>query len=140
MVGIAKIIAAALTLALCSACGESFRFVGRWEGNRKLEVPKGSTREVAHLMGKVELSVHGNGTFDLLESGLPKRGRYRIQNNVLFLKITHILDRPVEDMGSSTVAMNQDLVARPVGPDQISFADPAGFDTNPVTLKRVATG
>lgn len=133
MVGIGKIISGSLCLALLLGCGNPFPYQGHWRGNRNITPPDEASRDVAYQLGKVDLVVKPSGMFDLVEGGLPKSGRTRVENGVLKLIVTHVVDQPVP------AGKEQILEVTGVDKDTVVFADKLGADPIPVTLKRIAT-
>jgi hypothetical protein len=71
-------------------------WVGRWEGRRPISVEPGQDPSVAYTLGRVELTIHEDGTFELLEAGMPKAGRGRYWPDRAELRIETLLGRPVE--------------------------------------------
>lgn len=100
-------------------------------------MPEGDNKIIARTLGRVELTIHGT-TFDLFEGGIPKTGTVRFENNVAYLKVEKFMGRPIAEQGSAAVAMNVEVRVEPLGPDAVSYHDPAGFDPQPIRLERVS--
>ncbi|HMS54483.1 MAG TPA: hypothetical protein PKA27_03705 [Fimbriimonadaceae bacterium] len=114
-------------------CGTPFPYQGHWRGSRNIPSPDEASRDIAYQLGKVDLVVKPNGMFDLVEGGLPKSGRTRVENGVLKLIVTHVVDQPLPP------EREQVIEVRASDKDTVVFTDKAGIDPNPVTLKRIAT-
>jgi hypothetical protein len=127
----------ALTLLACSRSGPTFQWEGTWRGQRPIP-NAGDNPTVAATLGRVEVTLHPNGTFDLFEAGLPKSGSFRVHEGVALLKVDRFLDRPIADQGSAAEAMNEELRLAPLKDGALLYSDPRGFDREPIRLERLS--
>ena len=126
----------ALVALLASSCGSSFPWPGHWVGQRNLPLPEGGDPGILATIGKVDLILKENGRFELLEGGLPKSGTFRTEGNRAFLKITHFMDRPIEQQGDAAMKMNQEIELSAQKDGTIVYDDPGGLVKEKVTLIR----
>lgn len=121
---------------IASGCGSSFNFEGHWVGKRDLPKKPGDDDAILNTIAKVDLRFLPNSRFELLEGGIPKSGTYRVEGKTAYLLVTHFMDRPMADQGSSAVAMNQEMQVKAKEDGTAVFSDPAGLWQEPVTLHR----
>lgn len=95
---------------------------------------------IHQTLTRVKLTLREDGTFELIEAGLPRAGEAAYGSSEATLQARKFMDRPIERMGSSAEAMNQPMKLRWVGDGTIEFQDPGGFDTSPVVLRRLSSG
>lgn len=111
-----------------------------WEGTWRGQRPLPNVRDnptVAATLGRVEVTLHPNGTFDLFEAGLPKSGTFRVEGEEALLKVERFLDRPLSEQGSSAEAMNAEIRLRPLPDGALLYSDPRGFDPAPLRLEKL---
>ena len=114
------------------------KWYGVWEGDlarTDASVPDDAIKRTIDSLG---LTIRRDMTFEMEESGMPKSGTYRIVDGTAFLKITHVMGRPIEQLGSGAVEMNLDLTAELQEDGSMLFRDPGGFDDRYVRLVRRA--
>jgi hypothetical protein len=136
MTRIISVAVLALGLSLLAVFGcenQSQKWYGDWVGNlnRVDEVD-----DVARSINHIKLTIKPDGTFQLLRSGIGDSGSHQLGEDKAFLKITHHLDRPIQQMGPGAEKMNKDLILRWQDDGSITFEDPGGFDVGPVRLTR----
>jgi hypothetical protein len=125
--------------ALLPGCGSSYAFSGVWVGRRDLGNPKGVDPAVVNTVAMVHLEVRPNGTFELLEGGMPKSGTWRSDGEKAYLRVTHFMGRPIKDEGELAVRLNEEIVLEAKDASTASFTDPAGFREETIVLRREKT-
>jgi hypothetical protein len=134
---LASITVGLFVLGLTHGCsGESQKWQGTWVGDLNRTAPDAPDDYKAHTINLIELKILSDGTFEMMESGIPKSGTVRLGREKAFLTITRVLDRPISSAGSGTQDMNKDLVATWQEDGSILLDDPGGFDAGPVRLTR----
>lgn len=128
----------ALAIWSLAGCGTRPNWVGEWQGERERERDPGMDPAIHQTLTRVKLTLRQDGTFTLIEAGLPRDGDATYGTTETTLQARKFMDRPIERMGSSAEAMNQPMKLRWVGDGTIEYRDPAGFDTSSVVLRRVA--
>jgi len=136
MTAIRPIIALGIAVSL-AACGGTSRswWEGRWLGNRNLPLRPGENELAIKTIGRVDLTIQGNGRFELFEGGVPKSGRVRFAGDKAYLKVETFFWKPIEAQGDAAVAMNKEIELSRIG-ERVRFFDPAGFDKEPIILVR----
>lgn len=130
----------ALAIWSLSGCGTRPDWVGVWQGERPREREPGMDPAIHQTLTRVKLTLREDGTFELIEAGMPREGDAAFGATETTLQARRFMGRPIERMGSSAEAMNQPMKLRWVGDGTIEYRDPAGFDTSPVVLRRVTAG
>jgi hypothetical protein len=134
---VASITVGLFVLGLTLGCsGESQKWHGTWVGDLQRTAPDAPKDFKSNTINLIKLMILPNGTFEMMESGIPKSGTVRLGQDKAYLTITRILDRPVSSAGSGTQEMNKDLVATWQEDGSILLDDPGGFDAAPVRLTR----
>lgn len=133
-VGLLSLIGA---LLLGSACGgPSFNFTGHWTGRRDLPKKPDDNAVILNSIAKVDLELRPDGRFELLEGGVPRSGSYRVDGRDAYLRVTHFMNRPIEDQGQTAVKLNQEIELKAQNDGSITLRDPAGFTKDSVKLVR----
>jgi hypothetical protein len=117
-------------------CGRTFDYTGQWSGKRDIPLKPGDNEVILNTIAKVELTMHPNGRFDLLEGGIPKDGTYRTDGMKAHLKVERFMQRPIEEQGETAVKMNQEILLEAQSDGSLVFTDPAGFQQESVRLIR----
>jgi hypothetical protein len=134
---VASITVGLFVLGLTHGCaGESRKWHGTWVGDLKRTAPEAPDDYKAHTINLIKLMILSNGTFEMMESGIPKSGTVRLGRDKAYLTITRMLDRPISSAGSGTQGMNKDLVATWQEDGSFLLEDPGGFDAAPVRMTR----
>lgn len=143
MAGMLKIVPLSLILALTTAsfcgCGNSHRWQGKWVGKRDVKPRPGEDISILNTLTKIELTVHSDGRFDLLQSGVPFGGRIRDVGKKAYLKVDSYFNKYILDDPSMKRLTDSEIELSAVNENEISFHDPTGFDEKPVVLKREIT-
>ena len=135
--GIAKIISAGAVIAVAmSGCSPSYNWVGDWSGKRDTSAYEGVTPGVAHTLATIKLTINPNGTFTILEGGIPKEGDYVSSGGKLILKPTRIMDRPVEALGEVGAKMKTEMELEAISTDKVLFRSGSDPQSEPVSLAR----
>ncbi len=130
------VLALGLTLTALVGCeSQSQKWYGDWEGDLQRADPIPGN-DVVTTINKVRLTILPNGTFELLRSGINESGTHRLGKDRAFLTITHVLGRPVGQLGTGAEKMNKDLTAVWQSDGSVLLSDPGGFDERPVRLTR----
>lgn len=119
-----------------SACNGSAQFQGSWRGDRDIPVPPGKDTALAATIGRVRLEIKPNGTFTLVEAGMPKFGRVRYADGNAYLRIERIMHDPIEKLSPSVARENHEIVLRLQRDGTLLYHDPRGFDPEPLVLRR----
>lgn len=90
----------------------------------------------ANTLRKVELIIRGDATFDLRKGPLPVSGNIEFGGTSSRLKVTHILDRPVESQPDAVVRTYSDLRVNYEPDGTLRLIDRFDFGRPPVTLTK----
>lgn len=120
-----------LALLVIPGCGGSgHAWKGKWVGNRdELILPGKDNDVIAATLKRIEITLNGDGTFDMVEMGIPQRGSYSLNGDEAKLKIRSRLDREVDpNMKELILTWQQD--------GSVLYDDPGGFYPEPVKLEK----
>ena len=137
MAGICPIISggrvlAVLCLLLLAGCDRPDpKWIGTWTGNLYLKALPGQNQSMINTLGKIEVTIHPDRTFDLFESGLPKGGTVSYSSGKAYLKIETVMNKPLSEQGEVAVKMNHDITLRFIDDNTVEYVDPGSPRRNP---------
>ena len=114
--------------AWLAGCGSS-RLEGTWQGQRKLEGPK----HIVGTAGKIVLSLHSTGRYELQIHSMPVEGRYEITDGKIVLTAQQAAGRDVI-AGDGVSLLGEGAYAVQDGRALI-FHDAKGPNPEPVRLE-----
>jgi hypothetical protein len=121
-----------LCLLLLTGCSKADpKWIGTWTGNIKLKPLPGQNETMINTLGKVEVTIHPDRTFDLFESGLPKAGTVSYSNGKAYLKIETLMGKPIEGEGDAAVKMNHDITLTLLDDNTLQYVDPGSPRRDP---------
>ena len=129
-----------LNLVTKNWSGSSFNFVGDWRGFRDIKALPGEDPTILRQLSKLDLTVRPNGTFELVESGMPYEGKSRESGGTLYLRIETVMGKPVESEPAYKKVGEIELELKPLENGRLQFTDPAGFEKKPVVMERTKFG
>ena len=137
MLGIGKIISSAVVFSiLLTGCGPRFDWAGTWMGMRDLPPDANNPAPILHTLSRVNLEMRINGTFSLIEGGVPREGEWSATGTEATLIIKRVMDRPVDRIGSGAERLTQPIKLKAEDHDSINYDNPASIDGKDVLLKR----
>ena len=128
-----------LAIYLSGCSGKKFDFTGSWTGHHSVSVAPGTNPDVTYTLSEVKVTISANDRFNLFYKGFPFSGNVVIDGDKATLTATEIVDRPVarEQQAIKGSGITFELTGQ-TG-DTILFQDPSDKDSDPVSLKRIAT-
>ncbi len=116
-------------LGLISGCSNiSQKWYGKWEGNLQRTDPAMPDDDVKRTIDYLSVTILRNGTFEMVESGIPVTGSHNLGSEKAFLTIKTRAGQPVSEKESTDLTLTWN------GDGSILWHDPAGFDGHPVRL------
>jgi len=123
--------------ALGCGSGNQFNFQGNWLGHRQVNAQPGANSALLNTVSEVKLSIKDNGTFTLVDAGIPKNGDFHQDGDKGSLVITSIMNEPISQQPADVQASNVSINLTPQKNGSILLFDPKGFDSAGITLSRV---
>lgn len=133
MAAITRILAltpfALLTLGGCG--GDSAKWVGTWEGERKGLVDPSLTDNVANGLRRIEIKIGQDGRYEMVEAGIPTKGQVHFGKERALLTVMSRMDREL-------TVPHQDLILEFQEDGSILYRDPNNDFPQPARLTRVS--
>jgi len=140
MAGMYQIITISLAVGLASlgCTGTRSNWVGTWTGENPELVKPGMTDDIANTLRRVTLELRPDGTFDLVQAGVPFSGNVSYGDDRCFLKITTMFERRIDAMGPNAAEANKEIRVERQPDGSVLLVDPTSFHDSPIKLTRKA--
>lgn len=109
---------------------------GEWEGKLDRADRSAPDDGIKQVINTISLTFQPDGTFKMVESGIPKSGTANLGSKKAFLTVQTIMGRQVSAMGSGASAMNRELTVELQEDGTLLFSDPDTPDLRSVRLTR----
>lgn len=125
-----------LGLSLFGCAGRNAEYYGSWIGTVDRADPDMPDDYIKKGVNTIRLEINDNGTFRMVDSMIPKSGTFKVGSEGAKLKITHVMERPISEMGDGAATMNKEISLVLKEDGTLVFTDPGGFDEGPVVMKK----
>lgn len=132
--GILVSISAALGFVL-GGCQNNQPIYGKWEGSRDWKSIRATTEEMSRAFASVVLIIKADGSFQVIDGGMPFDGIWSRSGDKVNLNVTSVLGRPLEMQGEPI--KQQATFSLRFDGEKMHFRN--GLESIDIPLKKIAT-